>query len=63
MVHGQIAQIVNMMDEASLASGIYENFRKCLALRQSYIDKSLQNSSDDPKNHIRTHDVPLLLCS
>lgn len=46
-----------MLDEASLASGIYENFRKCLNIRQAYIDRSLQNPSEDPKNHIKTHDV------
>jgi hypothetical protein len=31
-----------MIDETALASGIYESFSKCLALRNKYYDISLQ---------------------
>lgn len=45
------------MDEASLASGIYQNFRKCLELRQKYIRFSLQNPLDNPKDEISDPEV------
>jgi hypothetical protein len=34
-----------MIDESALASGIYENLSKCLALREKYQQISLQDAS------------------
>lgn len=35
-----------MIDESALASGIYQNLSKCLALRNKYYELSLQASQD-----------------
>jgi len=41
-----------MIDESSLASGIYENLRKCVALREKYMMLSLQVPGENPKDDI-----------
>ena len=35
-----------MIDESALASGIYQNLSKCLALRNKYYELSLQADRD-----------------
>lgn len=46
-----------MFDESSLASGIFENFKKCIALRDRYMALSLQQLSDNPINRVVEEDV------
>ena len=42
--------ILNMIDESALASGIYHNMSKCLALRNKYYELSLQADRDNVKD-------------
>lgn len=46
-----------MADESSLASGIYENLRKCIALREKYMELSLQRPGDNPLNYVALEKV------